>query len=181
MGWIYVISSPLTQEEMENNAVAFWEYMEPYEWTLESVAAMLGNMQAESTINPGRWQNEAVGDLDAGVGLVQWTPAEKLLNYAEWNHMAYYRGELQCSRINYELEMGLQWGETDQYPYTFQEFKVSHEDPAILADWFLKNYERPLEPNQPIRGEYALEWYEFLGGLQPKKKPGRWIYYMRKL
>lgn len=181
MDWIYFISAPLSQEEMENNAVVFWEYMQYHEWTLESVAAMLGNMQAESTINPGRWQNDDVGNLEAGLGLVQWTPATKLLEYAEAQEMPYYNGNLQCDRINYELQEGLQWGETAEYPYTFQEFKESTEDPAILADWFLKNYERPLDPDQPIRGEYARQWYEFLGGILPKKKGTKWLYYMRKL
>ena len=45
---------------------------------------------------------------------------------------------------------------------------------------FLANYERPLDPNQPIRGAQAQEWYEFLGGVIPptpsrtKKKKFPW-------
>ena len=48
---------------------------------------------------------------------------------------------------------------------------------------FLKNYERPADPNQPIRGVQALEWYEFLGGISPPTPTPskfKWIYYLKK-
>ena len=67
-------------EEMQNNAVLIWNYFKSQGWTLNSVAAMLGNMQSESTINPGIWENlDPI--ISNGYGLVQWTPSTK---YSEW-------------------------------------------------------------------------------------------------
>ena len=55
---------------MQNNAVLLWSYFKAQGWTLNAVAAMLGNMQSESTINPGIW--EGLDPFVGGYGLVQW-------------------------------------------------------------------------------------------------------------
>ena len=80
-GSLYGESEPLSQSEMEVNATYIYSYLNDMGWTLNSISALLGNLQAESTINPGRWQNENVGSNSNGYGLVQWTPATK---YFEW-------------------------------------------------------------------------------------------------
>ena len=64
---------------MQNNAVLLWSYFKAQGWTLNAVAAMLGNMQSESTINPGIW--EGLDPFVGGYGLVQWTPYTK---YSDW-------------------------------------------------------------------------------------------------
>lgn len=43
-------------------------------WSLESVCGMLGNIQAESGLNPWRWQGDRFG-TSRGYGLYQFTPA----------------------------------------------------------------------------------------------------------
>lgn len=48
-------------------------------WSIESVAGMLGNVQAESGLNPWRWQGDRVG-TSRGYGLFQFTPASGYLN-----------------------------------------------------------------------------------------------------
>lgn len=158
----------LTQPEMEENAAYIWQKMGPQGWTMESVAAMLGNMQSESTINPGIWENLDEGNLDGGYGLVQWTPASKYIDWA--NERGYPIGDIngQIERINWELENGAQWYPTEAYPITFAEFKASTDSPYTLAMAFINNYERPADPNQPWRGEQANEWYAFLGGIPPE-------------
>ena len=51
----------LTTAQMQTNAEFIWGYMSSkYGWTLNAVAGMLANAQAESTINPARPQNNAV-------------------------------------------------------------------------------------------------------------------------
>ena len=70
---------------------------------------MLGNMQRESTINPGLWQNMDEGNTSLGLGLVQWTPATNLINWCNNFGLDYLDIESQCSRIIYELENGLQY------------------------------------------------------------------------
>ena len=183
----YDSSAALTQAQMEVNASYIYNSLATDGWTLNSVCAMLGNMQVESTLNPGRWENDSVGGDPAGhgYGLVQWTP---YTNYTDWAISNGYSDpsvmDGNLARINYELANNLQWIPTFTYPMTFQQFKESTSAPDVLAMVFLANYERPLDPNQPIRGEYALAWYEYLGGIitpTPKKKRFPWVLYANKL
>ena len=75
-------------------------------------------------------------------------------------------------RINYEVENEIQWIPTQTYNYSFQDFKESTDSPYNLALAFLANYERPADPNQPYRGNQALAWYEYLGGIIPPTPSG---------
>lgn len=182
----YDSSAPLNQEQMQVNATYIYTSLANDGWTLNSVAAMLGNMQVESSINPGRWENDSVGgDPTAhGYGLVQWTP---YTNYTDWAVSSGYSDpsimDANIARINYELANNIQWIPTSVYPMTFAQFKESTDSPDLLARIFLTNYERPADPNQPIRGEYALQWYEYLGGLpiRKEKKKFPWVLYANKL
>lgn len=47
-------------------------------WSVEAVAGMLGNVQAESGLNPWRWQGDQYG-TSRGYGLFQYTPASDYL------------------------------------------------------------------------------------------------------
>lgn len=148
----------LSRSEMENNATLLWGDFKSKGWSLNAVCGMLGNMQTESSINPGIWENLTV-NYNRGFGLVQWTPASKYINWAGSN---YTDGYLQCERIQWELNNGQQYYPTSKYPMTFREFSVSTETPEYLAQVFITNYERPKDPDQPIRSTQAREWYNFL-------------------
>ena len=50
-----------------------------YNYTLQAVAGVLGNIQAESGFNPWRWQSDRVNTSN-GYGLYQYTPATGYLN-----------------------------------------------------------------------------------------------------
>ena len=115
----------LTMEEMQTNAKYIYKFFSDYGWSLNAIAGMLGNMQTESTINPGIWQNLDSGNTELGYGLVQWTPATKIINYL--NTIGYSQGDIkgQCMRIVYELETGMQWISTTLYPMTFKGFSKS--------------------------------------------------------
>lgn len=166
----------LTQAEMENNAWYIWNYLGANGWSMNAVAGMLGNMQTESTINPGIWESLKSGNTSGGFGLVQWTPATKLISWANSMHLDYQDIDTQLERIEYELANGIQYYPTSSYPETFAEFKVSTKDPYYLGMAFLANYERPAVANQPKRGQQAQAWYEFLsalpapGATRPKRK-----------
>ena len=151
----------LTQEEMKTNAIYIWDYLGSRGWSQNAVAGMLGNMQTESTINPGIWQNlnEGVGPA---FGLVQWDPFTKYTDWCEANGLEPSHMDSALKRIEYELENGLQYYKTDSYPLTFSEFKVSQESANYLAMAFLNNYERPADSNQPVRGQQAEYWYAVL-------------------
>lgn len=180
----------LTLEEMQNNAKYIYSYLSARGWTLNAIAGMLGNMQTESTINPGIWQNLDEGNTDGGFGLVQWTPATKLINWADGLGEDYTAMDTQLLRIETELISGDQYYPTTSYPETFREFAFSTADPYYLGMAFLANYERPAEPNQPIRGEQAEYWYTYLSGFDPgsgsgttskrKKKKYKFVLFARR-
>ena len=187
-------SRPLTDEEMKNNAKCFYGTMNIlYGWTLNACCGVLGNMQSESTISPCRWQNDTPYGTPTerqGYGLVQWTPYTKVLDWLAQNGFTIDNfGYGECARMNYEVATNTQWIATSAYPESFKEFTQSKGNPYDLAIEFLANYERPADPNQPIRGTQAEQWYQYLkdwkpvlpGSVEPepeKRKKSKWIYYM---
>lgn len=166
----------LTREEMETNARYIYNYLGSRGWTVNAIAGMLGNMETESTINPGIWEGLNAGS-GPGYGLVQWTPYTKYTDWCNSEGLEPSHMDSALKRIEYELETGQQYYPTAGYPETFAEFKVSEKNPNYLAMAFLANYERPAEPNQPARGTQAEAWYEFLTGepapVDPEKKKRR--------
>lgn len=179
MAWISR-NDYLNETEQQNNATEFYNFFSELGWTVNALAGMLGNIEVESTINPGLWQSRNEGNLDGGFGLVQWTPAR---NYIEWAGANYAEGNRQCERIIYELENGLQYYPTADYPLTFREFsKSTNPDIAYLVRTFEYNYERAGDPDIPLRESNGLKWFQFLSGLPPYAvvKKSKWIYYLKR-
>lgn len=160
-------SHTLSYARMQVNATYIYSYMIDHGWSVESISAMLGNMQSESAINPGRWEGNNVG-TGPGYGLVQWTPYTKYTNWcADMGYTDYSQMDYNLDRIEYEIANGLQWISTSSYPMSFTEFKTSTGSPYDLAMAFLYNYERPASLNQPSRGTQAESWYTYLTGQTP--------------
>lgn len=154
----------LTQTQMDDNARMVKAHFNT--WTLNAVAGMLGNMVQESGINPGAWQG-AINDTRHGFGLVQWTPATKVINWCNESGLAYLNGENQCRRIDYEKANGLQYYKTAAWPLTFQQFTQSADTPENLAAAFLANYERAGTAALATRQHWARYYYDLLGGSTP--------------
>lgn len=152
----------LSQSEMETNAIYIAKYFLSKGWSLNAIAGMLGNMQRESTINPAIWQNLDSGNTSLGLGLVQWTPATKLIEWCEERNLDYLSMDAQLERIMYEFENGGQYYQTSAYPISFQEFSVSTNTPEELASAFLYNYERAGVSAESERRTNARNWYNFL-------------------
>lgn len=162
MTWI-IKNNYLSLAEMTNNAQQFVYDMSAYGWSKNALAAILGNMQSESNINPGIWENLTV-NYERGYGLVQWTPATK---YIDWAGANWNTGERQVERINYEADNGIQWFENPEVspsvpPISFAQFRTSELPVATLANYFLWYYEHPAVPYQPIRAEQAQYWFDTL-------------------
>lgn len=153
----------LTIGEMQNNAQIIFTYLTNRGWTVNAVAGLLGNMQKESTINPGIWQNLSPNP-SLGWGLVQWTPSTNFTDWATANGYANDDGDAQLKWIDEVTVSFGQWIPTAQYPESFGEFKGSTMSPEYLADCFLKNFERPAEIDQPERQRYARYWYDWWEG-----------------
>ena len=163
----------LSSIEQYNNVVELWEYMGARRYTRQAVAALAANMEAESTINPGIWENltpTTTPDVSVGYGLCQWTPWNK---YADWAGAGWQdNGNKQCDRIVYEANNGIQWFENPLAPdiglpyyppITFAQFLHSTSAPEDLASMFLAYYEHPgnLSTNQQRR-DNATRWYGFI-------------------
>jgi len=123
---------------------------------------MLGNMQRESWINPGVWQNFNEGAMHVGFGLVQWTPASNLITWANIQSLPYANMDTQLLRILYELQHDLQYYQTSDYPLSFLEYTQSSNDPEWLASAFLKNYERAGAEAEQDRRVNARYWFDNL-------------------
>lgn len=76
-GW-----TPPYSQVQEDNAREIWDTLVGvHGWTEEATAAVLGNFQVESYINPGQWEIGYNYSMNRGMGLGQWTPATKVSNY----------------------------------------------------------------------------------------------------
>lgn len=153
----------LSTSEMQNNAKLVYTYLINRGWSLNAISGMLGNMQRESTINPGIWQSLIEGSGGGGgFGLVQWTPYTNFTNWADSNGYEWDDGDAQLKWINEETVSTGQWIATSNYAFTFAAFKKSTETPEYLASTFLMNFERAGVSAESERRTNARNWYNYL-------------------
>ena len=153
---------------MANNALIITQYFYSQGWSKEAISAMLGNMQAESSINPGIW--ESLSPYGGGYGLTQWTPYTK---YSDWATAQGYtwqdNGDAECERIQYEANNNLQWFTNAEVgispPITFSQFTTSTLNVDTLSNYWLWFYEHPANPyyeTQQLRASYSRYWYNYI-------------------
>ena len=184
----YNTSNGLDQSQMKLNAIYLHDALTSRGWSINAIAGILGNMQAESSINPGRWQGNNVG-IGPAYGIVQWDPFSKYTNWALDQGLDPSEMDSNLSRIDYEIENNLQWIPTSSYNFSFQEFTTSTETPEYLASAFLKNYERAGVEVEEQRQTNARSWYDYLGGITPPQPPKPtkkqrkfpWVLYAKKI
>lgn len=203
MGWISRAGG-LTRAEMENNANIVINYYRSININDNTIAAILGNMQAESSINPER---QEVGGQ--GYGLVQWTPVSVLQNHCNTLGLSpYTSGDIQLQVIEKEIlnVSGVaEWytssvfisnyynsgATSDMVGVTGQDFlsNTMNWQPDKLAIMFMAGYERPsYDPNvnhYQARMQNALDWYNYMGGVVPvsgsKKNKYNWAVFTRQI
>lgn len=176
-------------EYREHNALVIAQIMRGYGWKDNVIAGIFGNMQTESSFNPGAYYGWA-DYSGVSFGLVQWDPTSKYEEWADDNGYSPYRDiEYQCERIRRELEDGLggqylnrDYGVYKEFNITRSEFLASDETPYWLASVFAYNYERPAvvingtdaqrEALQEQRGSQAEYWYEIITGTPAPPGPG---------
>lgn len=184
MAWVS-IDKYLSQSEMENNANIIINYYRSVGINDSTIAAILGNMQAESTLSPILTERSGGG----GYGLVQWTPQSVLINACEVLGLSpYTSGDVQLQVILEEIAGNdfsiKQWYTTEAFidnyynsGATSDMIGISGSDflnnkmnwsPDKLAVLFMAGYERPsYDPSinhYDKRKQYALNWYGYLGG-----------------
>lgn len=182
--------------KMQNNALCVYEFFSAKGWTINAIAAMCGNMQQESTINPNSQQFPANPNVGAW-GLVQWDPHTALfdiLDYLYNDHTDWYDGDKQCNAIYAEYQKCIgeipasapfyaAWDDrmNATYPLTFYQWAHSTLDAGYLAMHFEWCYERPRDTH-PVRATLGRAWYDYLGGGPVPPSPGTgsrgkfWLY-----
>lgn len=151
----------MTSAEQENNVNIIAAYFRGLGWTDNAIAALCGNMEIESYLNPGQFELGHNYDPQYGFGLVQWTPYTNFSSWAGSDWRSNYNKQLQ--RIKYELDNGLQWIPVASYNYmTFAQFTQSTATPEYLVMAFEYSYERGT-PLTAQREAAARNWYIYLG------------------
>jgi murein DD-endopeptidase MepM/ murein hydrolase activator NlpD len=146
MGWIAPAdgNTYLNQSQKLNNAQLVANHFIATGWTPNAISALCGNMSGESTLNPNLYEQGYNHSLTRGYGLVQWTPATKLMNWCTAQGLSWSDGDAQLTRIDYEQQNKIQWISKSSYNYmTFNQFTQSTADVNYLTEAFIWSYERP--------------------------------------
>lgn len=128
-----------------NNAEQIYDLLLYYGWEHKPICAVLGNMIAESVMNPAQGEIDKKYLSEYGYGLCQWTPSTKYTTWARnENHNVYYA----TYQVKFLDETGEdEWIINPNYNYnlTWDEFKnynSSEHSVEWLAMAFFRNYER---------------------------------------
>lgn len=162
----YSSNADLKQYQMLVNARYIYKYLLDSGWTSNAIFAVLGNMEVESTINPGLWENHDTTNSKLGYGLTQWTPSTKLTDWLGKKEKSDIDNQL--SRLVYEANNGEQWTSSYHSPaLTFSEFIASTKTCSTLAEYFVRCYENPKNVDSKVldRQTNAKKWSTLIGYL----------------
>lgn len=175
----------LTDDEILHNGMKLAQNLYNFHWTENAIAGILGNVHAESGMNPGSTEQprpwgDYLPDNDEvlessylrGMGFTQWTSGrDKIVQFAEDTGRIWYDGLAQVFRLKWECDNNEQMG-------GWQWFIHNTGDPADLAEYFLRQYERPtpeqIEQSLPTRRRYGTMWYNRIHG--KLANPMNWVY-----
>lgn len=179
MSWHYVdtasqvwthVASQSNQLQIDN-ATEMWNYFRSLNYSEQATAAIMGNAQHESALNPAQWQYGGyVGDMQDGYGLFQWDDASRYIT-TYCGHYGYDRtdGYYQCVWVETQTIGGLegnQWiPKPGVNPASWDDFKISTMSPADLAYTFCRNWERGSWEQR--RADNAQYWYQYFTGTPP--------------
>ena len=178
----------LSQSQMEVNAVWLRNYLQNRGWSLNAIAAALGNWESECTLNPNRPQRaDFPSSSGGGFGLPQWTPWRK--KYGVWcqgqgiqiqnnDYNPAGRFEPQIEYNDYECKYGYNgkatWYNNKGYHYKWNDWKASLDSPDVLATAYYWQYERSRANDPGSRPQNALRWYQYLSGQPFSPISGGW-------
>ena len=152
----------LSPEQRQHNATLIYYFLQSQGWSHNAICATLGNMEQESTINPGFHQRGG-----GGFGIVQWDPANKYTCWAGENGYADNSLTGQLKFLQYSMQPGQgEWYKHwtySQYYLSADTFIRSDKSIEFLTAVFLYSYERAGVPVLDTRIEYALYWSDYFG------------------
>ncbi len=186
-----IVAKPALSSEPVGNVEKFvWDYLRKCGLNDCAVAGLMGNLFAESALNPKNLQNtfeKKLGYTDdtytsavddgaytnfvrdsAGYGLAQWTywsRKEKLLNYVKT------RGK---SIGDVEAQLGYLWEELQGYTGLMSKLK-NVQNVRVASDAVLLDFERPADQSESVkkrRAEYSQKFYnKYAGSAAETAKP----------
>lgn len=177
----------------EHNATLLHDWAIGQGWTENAAAAMIGNIQVESGIDPACSYPKIGNSLstisntyasnypDNAYGLVQWKgrgstdPANnQLVGYAIRYGYQWYDGEIQLQRLTWEYTNSQKFHAqtVDGVYYTFASFAASTATPETLAKVWMVCYEGTYSVLSN-RQNNARTWYNYFAGQPPV--PTDWI------
>lgn len=128
----------LNDSYKEVNAKYIYKYLSAHQWTLNAIAALLGNIEVECGLNPG-----TVEKLGSGFGLIQWTPGSIHKNWCVANGYDDATSmDANLAHIVSEAKNNTSWYKKESYTESYSEFSESTKDPYYLACVFAWNRER---------------------------------------
>ena len=120
---VYSSNAWLSTAQQQVNAKYIWQSLKSKGWSENAIAGLLGNTHVESSHNPGIYEGLQAGNLSRGFGLVQWTPASGLHDWANNLGLSPTSMDTQLKAIDEDVLYG--WIPTANYNLTFSEFKKS--------------------------------------------------------
>lgn len=177
----------------EHNATLLHDWAIGQGWTENAAAAMIGNIQIESGIDPACSYPKIGNSLatigntyatnypDNAYGLVQWKgrgstdPANnQLVGYAIRYGYQWYDGEIQLQRLTWEYTNAQKFHPqtVDGVYYTFASFAASTATPETLAKVWMVCYEGTYSVLSNRQNNARL-WYNYFAGQPPV--PTDWI------
>lgn len=183
----------------QHNADKIISFLQGLSWSNNAIAAVLGNMQLESNLNPARVypisgfpnggatladidNSIAINHPDPAYGLVQWkgtttTPpaGNQLVSYAIRHNYQWYDGDIQLQRLQWEYTEGVKFHPqtVDGTYWTFADFASSTADVNTLVKVWMVCYEGTYSrlDERKANGRY---WLDYIGGQPPAPVTG-WI------
>lgn len=157
MVWLNEFQTWLSEEQSLQNAQMVVNFLNGKDWSKEAIAALIGNMRHESSINPNMYEYGYLWTDDRGFGLVQWTPRSKFWDWGigqGYTEEELRSGDSQLARIDYEVDNDIQYipnghsaryGEATKYDFSFADFRKNTQGLTVdqLTEAFMWNYEGP--------------------------------------
>ena len=157
MVWVNEYQTWLTEAQSLQNAQMVVNFLSGKDWSKEAIAALIGNMRHESSINPNMYEYGYLWGDDRGFGLVQWTPRSKFWDWGigqGYSETQLRSGDSQLARIDYEVDNNIQYipnghsaryGYESKYDFSFAAFRKNTQGLTVnqLTEAFMWNYEGP--------------------------------------
>lgn len=166
-------SNLLTEEQASNNVLMCYYKLTREGYSPVAIAGITGNMWSESHVNPGQWEIGQFENYNRGYGLGQWTPAQKLVDWANSKGVA-WRGNGD-NQLQFLIETPGQWNSSYDPgapavnpPVTFEEYKTANMTVEQASDYWLYYWEQPSysqsAETRETRRQHARKYYELITG-----------------